>query len=97
MHVGIFDCDAANASDKIMKYLTVGIAQLGRASDCGSECRGFESLYPPHLPQAEDFSAPTSRSASGQLAGLAGIKIGPLEDSGEADANSGANPNGIPG
>ena len=27
---------------------TVGIAQFGRASDCGSECRGFESHYPPH-------------------------------------------------
>ena len=27
----------------------VGIAQLVRASDCGSEGRGFESLYPPHM------------------------------------------------
>ena len=25
----------------------VGIAQLVSASDCGSEGRGFESLYPP--------------------------------------------------
>ena len=25
----------------------VGIVQLVRASDCGSECRGFESHYPP--------------------------------------------------
>ena len=27
----------------------VGIAQLVRAPDCGSGCRGFESLYPPHM------------------------------------------------
>lgn len=26
---------------------TVGVAQLVRASDCGSECRGFESPHPP--------------------------------------------------
>ena len=26
----------------------VGVAQLVRASDCGSEGRGFESHYPPH-------------------------------------------------
>ena len=26
----------------------VGIAQLVRASDCGSEGRGFESHHPPH-------------------------------------------------
>src|SRR5262249_46516496 len=25
----------------------VGVAQLVRASDCGSECRGFESPHPP--------------------------------------------------
>ena len=25
----------------------VGVAQLVRASDCGSECRGFESHHPP--------------------------------------------------
>ena len=25
----------------------VDIVQLVRASDCGSECRGFESHYPP--------------------------------------------------
>ena len=24
------------------------VAQLVRASDCGSECRGFESRFPPH-------------------------------------------------
>ena len=27
----------------------VGVAQLVRAPDCGSGCRGFESLYPPQL------------------------------------------------
>ena len=26
----------------------VGIVQLVRASVCGTECRGFESHYPPH-------------------------------------------------
>ncbi len=30
----------------------VGIAQLASASDCGSEGRGFESLYPPLSLQA---------------------------------------------
>ena len=28
---------------------TVVVAQLVRASDCGSEGRGFESLLPPHF------------------------------------------------
>ena len=27
----------------------VGMAQLASASDCGSEGRGFESLYPPFI------------------------------------------------
>ena len=27
----------------------VDVAQLVRASDCGSECRGFKSLHPPHF------------------------------------------------
>ncbi len=32
----------------VYTYTTmVGIVQLVRASDCGSECRGFESHYPP--------------------------------------------------
>ena len=30
----------------------VGIAQLVRAPDCGSGCRGFESHYPPHMNKA---------------------------------------------
>ena len=25
-----------------------GYSSVGRAPDCGSGCRGFESLYPPH-------------------------------------------------
>ena len=32
----------------------VGIAQLVSASDCGSEGRGFESLYPPAVFQISD-------------------------------------------
>ena len=27
----------------------VGVVQLVRASVCGTECRGFESHYPPHF------------------------------------------------
>ena len=27
----------------------VGVSQLVRASDCGSEGRGFESHHPPHM------------------------------------------------
>ncbi len=30
-----------------VKENMVGVAQLASASDCGSEGRGFESLYPP--------------------------------------------------
>ena len=30
-------------------HFMVDVAQLVRASDCGSECRGFKSLHPPHL------------------------------------------------
>jgi hypothetical protein len=30
-------------------FQMAGVAQLVRASDCGSECRGFESRHPPHL------------------------------------------------
>ena len=41
------------APQQSSKYRTdteyvVGVAQLVRAPDCGSGCRGFESLYPPH-------------------------------------------------
>jgi hypothetical protein len=32
---------------KSLKRTTVVVAQLVRASDCGSECRGFESRLPP--------------------------------------------------
>ena len=31
----------------------VDVVQLVRASDCGSECRGFEAHLPPHKKQAE--------------------------------------------
>ena len=31
-------------------WITVAVAQLVRASDCGSECRGFESPQPPLRP-----------------------------------------------
>ena len=34
--------------DTMETYLAVGVAQLGRAPDCGSGGRGFESLHPPH-------------------------------------------------
>ncbi len=34
----------------------VGVAQLVRAPDCGSGCRGFESLYPPHVKGREGRS-----------------------------------------
>ena len=33
----------------------VVIAQLVRASDCGSEGRGFESRFPPEFPLREFF------------------------------------------
>ena len=36
----------------------VGVAQLVRASDCGSEGRGFESLYPPHKATGPEPAAP---------------------------------------
>ena len=31
------------------RHHMVGIVQLVRASVCGTECRGFESHYPPHF------------------------------------------------
>ncbi len=37
------------------KIKMVVIAQLVRASDCGSEGRGFESRFPPRLPLWESF------------------------------------------
>ena len=33
----------------------VGIVQLVRASDCGSECRGFEPHYPPFFANSSSF------------------------------------------
>ncbi len=34
----------------------VDVVQLVRASDCGSECRGFESHHPPFKNKAEVFN-----------------------------------------
>src|SRR5437868_15312739 len=39
-----------------MGWNVVGVAQLVRASDCGSECRGFESPHPPLLTRQSPFS-----------------------------------------
>jgi hypothetical protein len=36
----------------------VVVAQLVRASDCGSEGRGFESRHPPKVKKAGFFSCP---------------------------------------
>ena len=33
----------------------VGVAQLVRASDCGSECRGFDPRHPPPFHQPENI------------------------------------------
>ena len=33
-----------------------GYSSVGRALDCGSSCRGFESLYPPHKENITIFS-----------------------------------------
>ena len=37
------------AMKKMVKPNTVELAQLVRASDCGSEGRGFEPHIPPHM------------------------------------------------
>src|SRR6516165_7899248 len=51
----------------------VGVAQLVRASDCGSECRGFESPHPPlPLPGAE-----YPRQESNQPSKPSGKRAGP--------------------
>lgn len=36
----------------------VAVVQLVRASDCGSECRGFESHLPPHKKRKFDKNVP---------------------------------------
>lgn len=33
----------------IVGFIMVAVAQFGRALDCGSGCRGFESHQPPHF------------------------------------------------
>ena len=44
----------------------VGVAQLVRAPDCGSGCRGFESLYPPHKTMRDrECPDPSSLSTQG--------------------------------
>ena len=48
-----FDYAGTQACLALKRFLSrssemVGVAQLVRAPDCGSGCRGFESLYPPH-------------------------------------------------
>ena len=46
----------------------MGIAQFGRASDCGSESRGFESHYPPHPnPANQQPTAPSAAAPSGWI------------------------------
>src|ERR1039457_3429563 len=42
------------------KTLTVGVAQLGRAPDCGSGGRGFESLRPPQSSPQIDVARPSA-------------------------------------
>ena len=43
----------------------VGVAQLVSASDCGSEGRGFESLYPPFALWQENLGLSPSGKAQG--------------------------------
>ena len=50
----------------------VGVAQLVRASDCGSEGRGFEPRYPPHkVENARAVSRMAKRFHNGPLAQMA--------------------------
>ena len=46
----------------------VAVAQFGRAPDCGSGCRGFESHQPPHF--APPKVAPLSHPRTGEAANL---------------------------
>ena len=48
MNAGFAESDILRSLPQTAFYL-VGIVQLVRASVCGTECRGFESHYPPHL------------------------------------------------
>ena len=42
------------SSNHFILQITVGIVQSVRTSVCGSEGRGFESLYPPHINKIEN-------------------------------------------
>ena len=44
----------------VFRVKMVDVAQLVRASDCGSEGRGFESLHPPHFYRLLTFSGMSS-------------------------------------
>ena len=56
-----------------LDQITVGIAQLVRAPDCGSGGREFESHYPPH-----QTDRPRPRSGRGLFqSGLCAASIGP--------------------
>src|SRR5262249_9181156 len=46
--LAFFICSIRLSLDTIEMFPAVGVAQLGRAPDCGSGGRGFESLHPPH-------------------------------------------------
>ena len=48
----------AIAFEKVINMVT--IVQLVRASDCGSECRGFESHLPPRINPARFISCRVS-------------------------------------
>ena len=50
-----------------------GIAQLARASDCGSECRGFEPRFPPQLKRPD-----SSRIRSFLISGEEWVAIVPF-------------------
>src|ERR1035441_5098189 len=43
-------CAVRNALIPWKRPFAVGVAQLGRAPDCGSGGRGFESHHPPQVP-----------------------------------------------
>ena len=45
----------------------VGIAQLVRASDCGSECRRFEAVYSPEKKNKEGFKSLSFLQAGEEL------------------------------
>ena len=77
----------------ILKENMVDIVQLVRASVCGTECRGFESHYPPHLfYKARDIYRDIAKSVRHQILILAcvgsspaipAILYGPLAQSAE--------------